>query len=336
MTSFSTERVAGNCGATATEPRVTIMIPTFNQSQFLYQAVKSALAQDYQNLEIVICDDASTDDTREVVTGLLSDDRVRYFRNANNLGRVGNYRHILYDLATGDWVINLDGDDCFISRSYISSAVRLALSHPDITLVFGKAEMGPSTDGATVCLNERSLMSGVMDGTQFFLEYPPFETMAPLHATCLYHRASAMKIGFYKQDILSSDFESLYRLMLDRKIGFVDEVAALWRQHGENATRSPTIDGVVKNIAVFEGPYQRAKELGCLSVVKLRQWRRQRFARYFLSSLMQTMHGRLPFFASLCLAGHLFKRDPLTILALPTIAVRAFGDLRRRDKNYRD
>ena len=136
-------------------PRVTVMVPTYNQAEFLEDAVASALAQDYPNLEVVISDDGSTDQTPAVVERLAArDPRVRAHRSARNIGRVANYRRLLYELATGDWVINLDGDDCFASPTYLGAAVRRALSDPAIALVFGKARKGASLSGAATLLND--------------------------------------------------------------------------------------------------------------------------------------------------------------------------------------
>ena len=165
-------------------PLVSIMIPTFNQAQYLTEAVESALAQDYPHLEIVICDDASSDDTAAIGRGLAArDPRIRFHRNDGNLGRVANYRHLLYDLAQGEWVLNLDGDDALLDRAYVRQAIERAQSDPDLVLVFAKALKGERADGSGTVLNDAPAMPPVMDGTQFLLHFPPLETIAPLHAS---------------------------------------------------------------------------------------------------------------------------------------------------------
>lgn len=310
-------------------PRVTVMVPTYNQAEFLEDAVASALAQDYPDLEVVISDDGSTDQTPAVVERLAArDPRVRAHRSARNIGRVANYRRLLNELATGDWVINLDGDDCFASPTYLGAAVRRALSDPAIALVFGKARKGASLSGAATLLNDGADLPPVMDGTEFFRRFPPFETIVPLHATCLYHRASALAVGFYTQDILSSDFESLYRLMLGAKVGFVDEVAALWRQHGGNATAAPSLDALLSNAAVFEGPYRRAVELGCLPRPELDAWLLRRRARYIVSLSAQAARRGLPPGAAIAVARDLLGRDWRAVLHLAPALAQAWRDRR--------
>ena len=74
-------------------PKVSIMIPTYNQQKYILRAIESALSQDYENIEIVIVDDNSPDETQAIVEAYLSkknDTRIRYFRNQENIGIIKN------------------------------------------------------------------------------------------------------------------------------------------------------------------------------------------------------------------------------------------------------
>ncbi|MGC8706738.1 MAG: glycosyltransferase family 2 protein, partial [Desulfurella sp.] len=89
------------------KPKVTIAIPAYNQAKYIKQAIDSALNQDYPNLEVIVSDDASLDDTRQIVKE-YNDKRLKYYRNEKNIGRVANHRKLLYEYATGEYVLNLD------------------------------------------------------------------------------------------------------------------------------------------------------------------------------------------------------------------------------------
>src|SRR5690606_6270355 len=102
-----------------TAPLVTIMIPTYGQAHYLPRAIDSALAQDYPNLEVLVVDDASPDDTASVIEPYLEDPRFRYHRHVENLGRVAAYRDTLEREALGDYVLNLDGDDWLVDPTYL-------------------------------------------------------------------------------------------------------------------------------------------------------------------------------------------------------------------------
>jgi glycosyltransferase involved in cell wall biosynthesis len=77
---------------TKNSPLVTIAIPTFNRAAYLVGAIESALAQTYDNIEVLISDNSSTDDTQSVIrSSLRADTRVRSLTQTSNLGMVGNW-----------------------------------------------------------------------------------------------------------------------------------------------------------------------------------------------------------------------------------------------------
>jgi glycosyltransferase involved in cell wall biosynthesis len=91
------------------KPLVSVVIPTCNRAGLLKRAVNSVLGQTYARLEILVVDDASTDNTREIVYG-FKDDRIRYLRHDNNRGGSAA-RNTGVDAATGKYIAFLDDDD---------------------------------------------------------------------------------------------------------------------------------------------------------------------------------------------------------------------------------
>ncbi len=93
--------------------KVSIYITTCNRVDRLKRAVDSVLNQDYKNIEVLICDDASTDDTKEYVNNLSKvDQRIKYFRNNSNKGACFT-RNLGIFSATGKFITGLDDDDIF-------------------------------------------------------------------------------------------------------------------------------------------------------------------------------------------------------------------------------
>jgi glycosyltransferase involved in cell wall biosynthesis len=90
-------------------PLVSVIIPTYNRSGLLGRAVRSVLQQNFNDLEILIIDDSSDDDTQSVVNN-LNDGRVRYFRNKLNIGGSGA-RNVGISQAKGKYLAFLDDDD---------------------------------------------------------------------------------------------------------------------------------------------------------------------------------------------------------------------------------
>ena len=89
--------------------RVTIGIPTFNRRNILMRAVRSSLSQTYDNVEVLVSDDASTDGTFEELS-TIKDQRLVVYRQEKNLGMVGNFDFCLRN-ATGEFFLLLGSDD---------------------------------------------------------------------------------------------------------------------------------------------------------------------------------------------------------------------------------
>lgn len=93
-------------------PDVTVIVICYNDAEHLADAVHSVLSQTLSNLEVIISDDHSTDETPEVARALCEEDsRVRYHRLAENSGGCGAPRNEAIDLARGDYIMFLDSDD---------------------------------------------------------------------------------------------------------------------------------------------------------------------------------------------------------------------------------
>ncbi len=91
------------------KPKVSIVIPCFNAGEFVRQSIQSILNQTYQNLELLICDDASTDNTREIIDN-FSDSRIRRFYHTENKGYLVTCNE-LFNEATGRFITFQDADD---------------------------------------------------------------------------------------------------------------------------------------------------------------------------------------------------------------------------------
>lgn len=89
---------------------VSIIMPSYNTGKFIAETLNSVLAQTYENWEIIIVDDCSTDNTDEVVAQFLSDERIKYFKNEKNSGAAVSRNRALRE-AKGKWIAFLDSDD---------------------------------------------------------------------------------------------------------------------------------------------------------------------------------------------------------------------------------
>ena len=238
-------------------PKVTIMIPTYNQEGFIRSAVDSALMQTYSNLEIIVGDDASTDATSDVISK-IKNPRLKLVCNPTNLGRTANYRNLLYKHASGDFVVNLDGDDYYTDPKFIADSVKLIDGDSHVVMVLARA-----------CWNMPSgekISSNIPDVKENLgldiLKKLPQEKFFFKHMASLYRRDIALKLDFYRSNTISSDWESLYRLALRGKVKYLNRNIGVWRIHGENETASIGLDQVVENLGIWPSIYKDAMNCG--------------------------------------------------------------------------
>lgn len=107
---------------------VSVIITTYNRVDLLERALRSAMEQDYSNIEIIISDNASTDSTQEKALAWAKEDsRIKYFRNSKNIGSANNHRRALLEYAKGDWALFVSDDDYLTDKYFISKGIEQIL-----------------------------------------------------------------------------------------------------------------------------------------------------------------------------------------------------------------
>jgi glycosyltransferase involved in cell wall biosynthesis len=180
-------------------PLVSIGLPTYNRATSLERAARSALAQDWGELELVICDNGSDDETQALCDALRNaDPRVRYVRQATNLGPLRNFQEVL-ERSRGELFMWL-GDDDSLDPSYVSECARVLLANDDHTLVCGRARY-------------------YRDGTFAFAERD---------VNLLADSATRRLAGFYRQVTLNGAFYGVMRRSEVAQVPFVPDVGGDW------------------------------------------------------------------------------------------------------------
>lgn len=272
-------------------PLVTVMVPTYAQAGKLAQAIQSALDQDLDSLEVLVLDDASPDATRDVVGG-FADARLRYHRNERNIGRVANYRQGLYELARGKYVLNLDGDDWLVDPTYLRRAVHLLELHPRLALVFANAWRYIEETGEYQARpGQNEGLPEICSGSGIFLKYPTGEVWIP-HLTALYRREVALDVGFYGEDVIGSDTESILRLIYGREIGFLSGNVAAWRVHAGNASADLDVAGRIRNLVCADAPFRHARSIDAAAGPALERWRASMLEKLCLDAIGLALESR--------------------------------------------
>jgi glycosyltransferase involved in cell wall biosynthesis len=98
---------------TSTNPKVSIIILSFNQSEYIDEAIKSVLSQTYQNLEIIISDNGSTDSTKDIILSYMDDQRIIFLDYEENLS-ISLRQNQAVSIATGEFISLLYADDYYL------------------------------------------------------------------------------------------------------------------------------------------------------------------------------------------------------------------------------
>ncbi|MGH0036614.1 MAG: glycosyltransferase family 2 protein [Myxococcota bacterium] len=137
----------------AAAPRVSIGLPVYNGERYIVESIDSLLGQSFQDFELIICDNGSTDRTEEICRGYEARDRrVRYHRNPTNLGVFGNHAKS-FSLATGEFFF-WAADDDIRAPTFIEKCVAVLDAEPDVVICYTAIQVIDES-GAAIEATER-------------------------------------------------------------------------------------------------------------------------------------------------------------------------------------
>jgi glycosyltransferase involved in cell wall biosynthesis len=218
------------------QPLVTIAIPTYNRAgTYLPQALRSALAQDYPQLEIIVSDNASTDHTEELMKG-FSDPRLRYVRHEKNIGGKANWTFCVRQ-AHGVYFLLLHDDD-LIDPDFVSVCMGVARGRSDLGLIRTGIRV---IDGEGRVLSEHENRTVGLSLPDFFRAWFRGDTAYYLANTLYNTRALQELDGFHSKACMFDDVVTSVKIAakLDRAEAL--EVKASFRRHDSNLGGNPTL-----------------------------------------------------------------------------------------------
>jgi glycosyltransferase involved in cell wall biosynthesis len=115
------------------QPLVSVITPTYNRPKYLTEALKSAVKQTYQNLEIIVSDNCSTENTQAIVES-FQDPRIKFWRQPTNIGMFANQMHA-FKMAQGKYVASLHDDDIW-KEDFLEKLVLPLEANPNLALAF--------------------------------------------------------------------------------------------------------------------------------------------------------------------------------------------------------
>jgi teichuronic acid biosynthesis glycosyltransferase TuaG len=214
-------------------PFFSVIIPTYNCASLLKNAIASVFEQTYQNLEVIVVDNSSKDDTRQLLDS-IKDSRLSVCEVQNH-GIISYSRNIGIRKARGKWIAFLDADDQWLPKK-LETVHASILERPDVILL---------------CHNVRLVVNGVKKKDLHCSPAVPdiFESLL-FHKNCVFtstvslRRDIAVKTGGFseRRDFIPvEDFEYWMRLSKTGPFHFLNEVLGEWRIHSNNFSKNVEI-----------------------------------------------------------------------------------------------
>lgn len=215
-------------------PLVTIAIPTFNRAALLRGCIQLALAQSYENIEVLISDNASSDDTKKVL-GEFGDNRLRVLRQETNIGLLPNWNACLA-AAEGDYIIFVSDDDR-ISPRLVERCVGAIGSQSQVPVVVALTDCHLASFGQIKPARiSRHLASGLRNGPQVLLEFLADEISVAICSVMMHTQTLRTRGGFSLSLPHTADVAAWAPLLLEDEVGFINEACATFNLHDDSET----------------------------------------------------------------------------------------------------
>ncbi len=210
-------------------PRVSILIPTHNRADYLSTALDSAFHQTFSELEIIVVDDGSTDNTAEVLCK-YTDSRLQLIRQKNH--GVSAALNTAWRAAHGEFVAMLGSDDEMLPQQ-VETLLNRIEREPSFGMIYGRAQ----------AMDAHGNSLPQLYGTP--LKFPNDSLSSILYANCvctiaaLTRRALIEQAGGFNENLLANEDWDLWIRLAERcQFGFCDEILARYRLHPQSLTGS--------------------------------------------------------------------------------------------------
>lgn len=226
-------------------PKISVVIATYNRAGFLPETINSVIEQKFKDFELIIVDDGSTDNTREVLRAFGG--RLKYLYQQNRGPSAARNLGVMH--SQSPWIAIQDSDD-ICAPGYLDVLYHYVASHPDCGMVFanGSYLSGPEHSRDTivpVAKSRRLAESGI------HLEDLFDKSIVRLQAA-LISKACYDGIGGHDESLrISMDLDLAFRLYAKFPIAYLDEVVFFYRKHDGNIGRNQELR-LLENIRVIE------------------------------------------------------------------------------------
>lgn len=231
----------------ANTPLVSVIMLTYNRGWCIAEAISSVLAQTYQNFELIIINDGSTDDTTAIVAG-FADSRIKYLDHADNQGLLIR-RHESLKVAQGVYVAVLDSDDVWCRSDKLTKQVEYLEENPSAVLVGTNLikidNTGKEVGRSSYYTTDQAIRQNILSRNQF------------AHSSVLIRQSSITKTAGYGNFPVAEDLAFFLDLGQYGTFANLPDYATKYRMHGtgESSNKIKMVENVLAIIKLHKNHY---------------------------------------------------------------------------------
>lgn len=237
---------------TLTHPAVSVVVPNYNHGRFLARRLESIFGQTFQDFEVLLLDDASSDGSREILSRYAGDGRVRTVFNARNSGNVFRQWNRGVRLARAPFVWIAESDD-YCEPDFLERLLPPLQAHEEVGVAFCQSRCVDEADNAKGLWNEKwaedlrrhfeadFVAEGRAECARYFVRVCYISNAS----SALFRRSLYQQIGFADTRFrLCGDYDTWARMLLEADVAYLAAPLNYWRRHGATVTRRCKSSGV--------------------------------------------------------------------------------------------
>jgi glycosyltransferase involved in cell wall biosynthesis len=234
-------------------PTVSVVIPNYNHARYLRQRIESVLGQTYQDFEVILLDDCSTDDSREILSSYRDNPRVQIGYNDQNSGSVFKQWNKGVRMAHGRYIWTAESDD-YADPRFLARMVPILEEQTEVTFAYCRSRRVGENDESLGFADSHFdrldpnhwttdfIVDGIEECRRFFVLSAP----VPNASAVIFRKDVYKKVGWAEERYrICGDYKVWAAMALEGKIAYVGEPLNHFRTHGENVrslTRAGALD----------------------------------------------------------------------------------------------
>lgn len=218
---------------TTNNPKVSVLVPVYNAERFIADTISAVLKQTYEDFELILLDDNSTDNTAEIIRS-FDDKRIIYEKNEKNLG-ISASRNKLINMAKGEYIAVLDHDDICLPKR-LEMQVNFLDKHQDIAMIGSWFKLS--------CPRSASLWRRLVTNLGWVWCHPLhpgwddlWKGNVMMHPTIMYRRKVFADLGIcYRNEYSPAEDYDLVRQAMEHNLGLANlpQILVKYNLHGDN------------------------------------------------------------------------------------------------------